>query len=42
MPNRNTIAKAIIGALGIAYLDAKFLLSWDMHAISCVLAARRR
>ena len=42
MSTSRTLAKAIIGALGIAYLDAKYLISWDFHAIKCVLAARRK
>lgn len=40
MADTRFLGKAILAAFGIAYLDAKYLLSWDFNAIKSVVAAK--
>lgn len=40
MGQADLVGRALLAALGIAYVDAKYLVSWDLHAIKSIIAAR--
>lgn len=39
---QNLLVKAAIGALGLAYLDAKHFVSYDLHSIKAVVRGRKQ
>lgn len=35
-------AKAVLAALGLAYLDAKFTIGWDLHAVKSIVKSKAK